>query len=91
VDVVAVNATLVYVRNTVTAALCASCSHLVVNGHPSPQLRLQVILWHTGCLLIFGALHLPICALQCTGAAVSAHEAGGVAQRIACSEGTAGR
>ena len=51
------------------AALCASCCHMVVNGHPSPQLRLQVILWHTGCLLIFGALHFPICALQCNSAA----------------------
>jgi hypothetical protein len=54
------------------AALCASCCHLVVNSHPSPQLRLQVILWHTSCLLIFGALHFPICALQCNSAALLA-------------------
>lgn len=66
--------------------LDARWSHLMINGHPSPQLRLQVILRHTGCLLVFGALHLPIRALQCTSAAMLAHESGGAAQRIACSE-----
>lgn len=48
---------------------CTLCPHLMVDGHPPPQLLLQGVLRDAGCLLLLWALHLPICALQRTSAA----------------------